>query len=98
MDKPKNGTTWGTWQYNEKRLTLTYSGYNHYRYEIDLEECDTSAEVLDHIFQVQTKAWASSQVLGDLVIALSCILQPQATLCSNGAGKQLDVKWFLQGV
>ncbi|HYZ12241.1 MAG TPA: hypothetical protein VFA08_01350 [Actinomycetota bacterium] len=61
------------------------------RYEIDLERCTTPAEVLDWIFQVRGKAFASPEVLTGLIHALQATLDPQATLCSWGVAKDAPV-------
>ena len=53
-------------------------------YEIDLERCRTSAQVLDWIMQVASKIWATDAVIAGLVRALNDVLDPQATLCSFG--------------
>jgi hypothetical protein len=53
-------------------------------YDIDLEQCTTSAEVLDWIVQVEGKAWATPSDVGYLVTALCDLLNPQANLCSCG--------------
>ncbi len=53
-------------------------------YEVDLDRCTTSAEVLDWICQVAKKSWGSPEVVGELVQALDDILHPQETLCTDG--------------
>jgi hypothetical protein len=76
----------GNWEFNKKNLTLRHSGAGK-GYEIDLEECTTSAGVLDWIFQIESKTWASEEDLGYLVRALNVLLAPQDTLCSGGHEK-----------
>ncbi len=73
-------------------MVLTHTSEN---YEIDLEDCGSSAQMLDWIFQICSKAWATPQDLGDLVQALNDLLRPQATICSFGTDKKLDVKKHL---
>lgn len=58
-------------------------------YEVDLEECLTSAQVLDWIMQVAQKTWATDAVLAGLVRAVNEVLNPQAHLCSFGKPKTL---------
>ena len=41
------------WVYNSENMTIFSSNKNYY-YEIDIERCTTSAEVLDWIFQVHS--------------------------------------------
>src|SRR5258707_10467220 len=52
--KPEHGDTWGNWRYDAKLLVLTHVPHD---YEVNLEECTTSAETLDWIFQMESKTW-----------------------------------------
>lgn len=68
---------------DEAELTLVH-GYPVYR--IDLEEIDSSAAVLDWIFQiVGTKDWATAEVVEDLLRAFRDVLDPQKNYCADGA-------------
>ena len=53
-------------------------------YEIELERCRTSAEVLDWIFQIYLKSWATAKTIHDLLTHFQKHINPQATLCSYG--------------
>jgi hypothetical protein len=55
-------------------------------YEIDLERVRDSAAMLDWIFQIRGKSWASSRVMRDLLEAFHSIFYPQASLCSGACG------------
>jgi hypothetical protein len=90
---PKDGDTWGGWQYDAKVRVLTYISED---YEIDLEQCTTSAETLDRIFQIAGKVWGTPQVLGDLVQAIQDLLRPQATLCSFGVDRKFNARAHLK--
>jgi hypothetical protein len=72
---------WGKWRFNREAMTLTHDEHD---YEVDLERMQASAAVLDWIFQVSAKNWATSEDIGDLVRALDLLVDPQATLCSRG--------------
>lgn len=61
-----------------------------YRYEVDLDCCTTSAQVLDRVCQIAGKTWADDATLAGLVRALNDVLQPQATLCSLGTDHHLN--------
>jgi hypothetical protein len=77
---------WGKWNLEKENFTLNHKN----GYEIDLEELDTSAEVLDWICQVADKEWADEKCIADLVKAFIDILDPQANLCSGGCHKTID--------
>ena len=62
-------------------------------YEVDLEDCTTSAQALDWIMQVASKTWATDAVIAGLVRAIRDVLNPQSTLCSFGKERgPLDVR------
>ena len=56
-------------------------------YEIPLEECRTSAHVLDWIMQVLGKNWANDSVVAGLAHAFDAVLRPQKMMCSFGKEK-----------
>jgi hypothetical protein len=75
----------GIWRFDYKRRVLAYfNERGHWQYEIDLDRCTTSAQVLDWIFQIVQKSWATDRVLSALLHALNAILHPQSTLCGCG--------------
>lgn len=78
---------WGSWHLDTTAWVL-YSDPPH-PYEVDLERCLTSAQMLDHIMQVAGKTWADDATIAGLVRALDDVLRPQASLCSFGAAKRL---------
>ena len=53
-------------------------------YEVDLEDMDCSAAVLDWIVQVSKKSWADRALVGELVESIDEILDLQGTYCSDG--------------
>lgn len=79
---------WGPWVLRADNMTLeVWPDGDHYcAYYVDLEECLTSAEVLDHIAQVSQKRWAECdpRVIAGLVTALDDVLNLQANLCPCG--------------
>lgn len=82
----------GKWTVNESKLTLDHDD----GYQIDLEEMTCSAEMLDWIFQINAKPWATVDDLGQLIKALNTIFRPQRTLCGFGVDHQLDATEFLK--
>jgi hypothetical protein len=76
---------------------LAYLG----RYEIDIERVHSSAAMLDWIYQINKKAWATTKVMKDLLAAFDDVFDAQANLCScslgGGTGKVIkDPGAFLQ--
>jgi hypothetical protein len=85
---------WGMWRYNRNRRTLFYG---RGEYEVDLDRCRTSGEVLDWIIQLNQKSWTTPEDIGHLVEALDVLLHPQFTLCSGGSEKRIaDVPQLLR--
>ena len=76
---------WGHWQLNG--MALEYLEDGHWRYEVDLERCRTSAQILDWLCQLAEKTWITSADLGDLVRALNHLGgHLQSSMC--GCGKE----------
>jgi hypothetical protein len=95
---PQHGHHWGPWRYDAERLVLVYDDpAGEEAYEIDLEECRDSAEVLARILPLSQKAWMAREAVGHLVQAFDDLLDPQANLCSFGRSRRLHVKrWLAQ--
>lgn len=86
--------SWGPWHL-DRAQRLLWTGAGGYRYEIDLDSCTTSAEVLDWICQIAGKTWGGSDaehaaITAGLVQAFDDVLNPQANLCSSGRGTRLS--------
>lgn len=69
---------------NPKALTIDILKGKETHYQVDLERCDTSAQVLDWIIQVSEKRWATDELVGQVVRLLDRALRPQENLCSQG--------------
>ena len=87
----------GDWIFDRERLVLELRDLEgHWLYEVDLERCRTSAEILDWIMQVAKKRWVTDTVIAGLVRELDRLLDPQATVCSFGLNRgPLDVAALL---
>lgn len=81
--------SWGPWKLDPSARVLYVDDPCPYRYEVHLDRCTTSAEVLDWICQVAGKTWANDATLAGLVRALDDVLAPQANLCSGGRSKRI---------
>jgi hypothetical protein len=93
MSPFKGYGSWEPWHLDAGQLTL-WTEAGGYRYDVDLDECRSSAQVLDWICQIAGKQWGSteaehSQIVAGLVNALIGVLHPQANLCSFGNGRRL---------
>ena len=89
-------TEWGAWRYRADNLTLELSDdAGRYLYYLDLEHFKTSAEMLDMIFQVAGKTWATDKIIADMIHALDDLLAPQANLCSSGMNKRIKPQKIL---
>lgn len=83
---------WGPWRLDAKRRVLsTLDPYGEGEpYDIDLDSCLTSAEVLDWICHVADKPWGDEQHVAGLVRAFRDVLNPQVELCSWGRSSSLS--------
>lgn len=93
MSTFKSYGSWGPWHLDAGLMVL-WTEAGGYRYEIDLEECLSAAQVLDWICQIAGKTWGGSdaehdQIVAGLVNAFIGILHPQANLCSFGRAKRI---------
>jgi hypothetical protein len=91
---PVRRPRWGPWHLDAAQRTL-WTDAGGYRYEIDLDRCTSSAQVLDWICQIAGKLWGGSDaghdaIIAGLVRALTDVLHPQANLCSCGRGRRLS--------
>ena len=85
------------WEYQDMANTL-YLPANvagrHPWYEIDLDRCRNSAQILDWIAQIAAKRWASAMIVADLIWALDDYLGLQAGFCSWGVEQQQPVAYM----
>src|SRR5262245_18612699 len=71
----------GGWTYHPESLMVRYRVKGSSEFEVDLDACITSAEILHWIFYVSTKRWATNKVIADLVKILKKLLRPNLTHC-----------------
>lgn len=79
---------WGPWQLSREAPFLFTPV--PYRYEIDLEWCQTSAQALDWLAQINGKEWGHAAT-GGLLMALDDVLGLQSSLCSMGLSRKLSL-------
>jgi len=85
--------SWGDWVLEKETLVLKHKGTD---YEVYLDECNNSAQILDWIIQVSQKSWATNDVIGELVRALDDILNIQGHFCGSGISHEANSKEIAQ--
>lgn|GEM_PF-4523067 len=88
-------TVWGSWTFSPS-LTLYLDDHQGHCYEVDLERCRSAEQVLDWIFQIRQKSWATPTIMSDLLDALEDTLGVQANLCLGGASKTINPRAILK--
>jgi len=81
---------WGAWAFDPGGLALVLRGENLPRYTIQLRSITSSACMLDAIFGLKRKEWATDEVVCGLISAFQDLFDPQVTLCGAGKDKMLD--------
>lgn len=72
---------WGQWTIHDDGKSLHCVQDGREMYWIDLSYVKTAGGLLDWIFQVSQKTWATGECVRDLLMALEEIFHPQETLC-----------------
>ena len=98
----ENAPDWGPWRLHPPTRVLVLIGegrrhdtglaFEDERYEVDLERCLTSSQVLDWVCQVARKGWADDATVAGLVRALGDVIDPQAQLCTWGSSKEVTAE------
>ena len=88
-----NKTNWGDWVLDKETLVLRHKGTD---YEVYLDECNNSAQILDWIIQVSQKSWTTASVIGELVRAMDDILGIQGHFCGSGISHEANSKEIAQ--
>ncbi len=80
MKKIKDGSTWGDWTLDAKDMVLSLSRKGRKHPNIQLGAITSGAELLDHIFHILHKDWATNEIVADLLKAFEDILKPRRNL------------------
>ena len=82
----------GRWTFLELTMNLHYfpAEQEVSCFDIALGDIHNSAGMLDCIFQVRGKSWATDQDVLDLLAAFDQIFDPQTNLCPRGKHKTID--------
>jgi hypothetical protein len=91
LARPRKRTDWGPWALDTEAMVLRIEAEGHplVDYEVDLEWCRDSAQVLDWICQLLHKGRDDYPMIFGLVNALDDVLHPQRNLCSSGKHKTI---------
>jgi hypothetical protein len=81
---------WGVWAFDIGELALVLKDEESAPFSIPLRKVTSSACMLDFIFEVRSKKWATNEVVGDLITAFQELFDPHITLCGGGVDKKLD--------
>jgi hypothetical protein len=97
VPQPTNGDWWGSWRYDAKSLVIAYyDEKGKLMYEVDLKRCNSSAQVLDWICQLDKKNWCGAECVGQLVQAIDDLIDPQANICGLGKDTAFDATKYLR--
>src|SRR5690606_12279282 len=84
---------WGPWRLSEGGRVLECDCDDPLRhYWVELESCDSSAQVLDWMCQIAGRYDGDDVAIAGLVRAFNDLLDPQAHLCSMGKDHKLSQK------
>ncbi len=79
---------WGHWQLNLATKCLEFREEGSWRYEVDLDRCKTSAQILDWLCQLLEKSWVTTTDVGCLLQALDDLSGGlQASVCGCGVDR-----------
>jgi len=88
---------WGNWVFRSTNLVLQLlAKHNYCVYEIDLEKINSTAQMLDIIFQLNHKRrdpdgiYGNQSLIEDLIQAFDEIFRPQSNCCSWGTEKKFS--------
>jgi hypothetical protein len=91
MSSPSAGErSWGDWVFDPSNLSLVLNGQDLPPYTIQLRGITSSACMLDAIFGVKRKEWATNDVVCGLIAAFQDLFDPQVTLCGSGTDRKMD--------
>ncbi|MDQ2712038.1 MAG: hypothetical protein M3Y24_07375 [Acidobacteriota bacterium] len=78
------------WHFDPHSLTLVFRSGEEVHHLVDLRRITSSTCMLDIIFDISGRPWASKDIIGDLIQALQELFDPKVTLCGAGRDRLLD--------
>jgi hypothetical protein len=88
-------TGWGNWYFIDDPACLVLTKDGYYAYDIRVTDMTDSARTLDWIMQVASKSWVTPEDVGNLVLAINDLLEPQSSMCGGGKNRTIDPSNFL---
>jgi hypothetical protein len=73
-------TLWGSWTLNRKTNEL---GYPPAAYWIPAEQLQSATNLLDWIFQLNSKSWVTPQLMKDFLDAVEDLVHPQSSIVNG---------------
>ncbi len=86
---------WGPWKLGSRNALFCYDPagkFDNPVYWIDLEQMDSSAQILEKICDVANKNWATADLVANLVWALEDIFDPRRNMCPGGVDIQFKAE------
>jgi hypothetical protein len=84
---------WGPWAFDPTALALILPTTG---YQISLRKIRNSACMLDYIFEVNAKPWATNEITRSLLNAFQDLFDPRMTLCGAAAAETLNHEALLE--
>src|SRR5260221_3423973 len=84
---------WGNWKLDFDEELLVHAPS---KYLVDFRKFDTTAGMLDTIFQVRGKDFILAQDVGDFIDALFDLFDPQENLCTIGQEKPFNADEYFR--
>ena len=78
---------WGPWIFDPGALALILPATG---YQISLRKIRSSACMLDYIFEVNAKPWATNEIARNLLNAFQDLFDPRMTLCGAAPAETLN--------
>jgi hypothetical protein len=79
-------------KYDRNRGAMVFYQNDAEHYWLSLEDCKTSASLLDFIFQVVRKPWATPEFMGNMLKQIQKLIRPQEPYAAVDDRGPIDVK------
>jgi hypothetical protein len=83
LPEPDDGDTWGNWTFQKGNLTLQYRSKDNFDYEVNLEELDTTLDVVVWLKHLSEKAYMTAEDIGNFFLAIQDLSGAWYTTTTN---------------